>query len=363
MGSHQRVYELIQYLKTHHNLTVAYIKERVDQDSHYIKNLDEEVIFIKELKKSKFAQSKIKKFLQKYPIMRQFYEKDVVSKTKTLLKQNNYSHIIIEYLNLSYLFPLFQNQTLILDTHDIMHKRNESFKNNNQKHWLDIDKKEEFDIFSLYNQIICIQQTDHKYLEKNNIKSLTCPHPIKAVQRIPNKKNEIINIIFIGGYSVANFNSIHWFIENIWIFFHTIETLRLNIYGTISQALIRHSKKYQNIILNGKIENLNEVYANADIAINPVQMGGGLKIKNIEAMANTTALITTDEGAKGIEQKANTAYLLANSKDQWIEKMVSLIISKNLQNDISLNGQKFIHKNFNATICFSPLNDFINSAK
>lgn len=364
IGSHQRIYALIEYLKLHYNLTIAYTKERKEEDNGYIKDLEHNIIFIDELEKSSYNLQNIDYFLNENPIIKQFYSEETVLKVQTLLEKNNFSHVLVEYIKLSYLLPLFKEKITILDTHDIMNRRNESFKKNNQKHWIDITEKEELQILSLYNKVICIQKVEHNYLLQKDIRSICCPHPVKT-KNLLNKgiQNKNKKIIFIAGYSIANNTSIKWFINNIWIFFKDIKTLQLNIYGEVSKFLKDYEKKYPNIILHGKIDCLIQAYENAAIAINPVQMGGGLKIKNIEALGYGIPLITTSEGSKGLESQISNSFLLANTKDEWIEKILSLIVSEQLRVDLSRNSIDYISKYFNSDICFKDLILFINRNK
>ncbi len=362
IGSHQRVYALIEYLKKYFNLTIAYTKERKEEDNTYIEKLNHSVIFIDELEKSTYNKEEIQSFVNENQILKNFYDEDTISKTQTLLQKNNFSHIIVEYIKLSYLFPLFKEKITILDTHDIMNKRNESFKKNNQKHWIDISEEEELKILSFYDKIICIQELEHKYLLEKNINSICCPHPIKTKNFLQTiSANEKKNIIFIAGFSIANNNSIKWFIENIWIAFQDIKNVQLNIYGEVSKALKRYESTFSNIILHGKVDDLTQAYKNAQIAINPVQMGGGLKIKNIEALGYGIPLITTSEGSKGLESQINNSFLLANTKDEWIEKLISVIISNNLRQNLSSHSVEYIKNNFNEDSCFLALKNFIIS--
>ncbi|WP_320034573.1 glycosyltransferase [Halarcobacter sp.] len=362
IGSHQRVFALIEYLKHNYKLTIAYTKEKIEEDDKYIELLDHNIIFIENLEESTYNLEEVNSFLSDNPVIEQFHNKKTVSKTQTLLNKNNFSHVIVEYIKLSYLLPLLKNYITILDTHDIMNKRNESFKKNNQKHWIDISEEQELKILACYDKVICIQKVEHKYLLEKNIKSICCPHPVKTENLLlKSPKNK--NIIFIAGFSIANNTSIKWFIDNVWIFFADIENLYLNIYGEVSKALKPYEEKYTNILLHGKIDNLTKAYESATIAINPVQMGGGLKIKNIEALAYGIPLITTNEGSKGLEKQINSSFLLANTKDEWIEKILSLTISENFRENLSKNSINYISKYFNSEICFKDLISYIEKNK
>lgn len=358
MGSHQRIYFLIEFLRKYFTLYIAYLNPKKVDDEKCLKRYNLDVVFVEELQKTSFDKKSINDFLDKNPILKNFYNEEITSKLSSIFSLYKFESVIIEYLQLSYLLPLFKNKITLLDSHDIMYKRAESFEKNKQKHWLNITKEEEFSIFKNYNKVIAIQEDEYKLLLDNKIKSLYCPHPIK-VENIETEKDTKINIIFIGGYSIANKDAIEWFLNNIWKFFIKNRFISLNIYGNVSSFFKHFDTNQTNISINGKIENLKEIYQKGTIAINPVQMGGGLKIKNIEAMAYGIPLITTDVGAKGLEKGINNSFLVASTIDEWIEKLLFLILSSAQREKLLKNAKSFIEENFNENKSFSTLKEFI----
>lgn len=362
MGSHQRIYSLIEFLKKHFTIYIAYINSKTNEDEAYITKYNLDVIFVEELEKTDFDTKNINDFLEKNSLLKNFYNEEITSKLNTILSLYKFEYVIIEYLQLSYFLPLFRNKIVLLDSHDIMYKRAESFEKNNQVHWLKITREEEFSVFNNYNKVIAIQEDEYNLLLDNKIKSLYAPHPIK-IKKFQKEKKEKLNIIFIGGYSLANKNAIEWFMKNVWIFFMKNRFVHLNIYGNVSSFFKYFNTEQTNISINGKIENLEEIYKNATIAINPVQMGGGLKIKNIEAMAYGIPLITTDVGAKGLEKGINNSFLVASDIEEWIEKLLSLILSSSNRDKLSKNAFKFIQENFNEDKSYSQLKEFIEKGQ
>lgn len=350
MGSHQRVYALINYLKQHFQLTVLFTADKQACD---------EVVYLDDYEPLAFDQNIIDHFLQKHTILQSFYDRQKLEKLHRFLQDNTFATVLIEYIHLSYFLPLFKKETLILDTHDILYKRNESFKKNKQTHWIDITKDQEFALFQEYHTVICIQEEEYRLLQNEHISSLCCPHPLSPKNCFTPSKEGKKNIIFIGGFSVANLNAITWFIKEVWRFFTSTNRVELHIIGSVSEGLKKYALSDPNIILKGKVEDLSSVYTNADLAINPVQMGGGLKIKNIESMAYGIPLITTSEGAKGLQAIESKGFLLANSVDEWIEKLLSLLISETLCQQLSKAALEYIKNNFNQESCFASLKEFI----
>ena len=347
----------MNYLKAYVNITILYTEKKRASD---IKKLQEtgyenQLIFLDELEESDVNEEKINTFLKKHAVLSSFYNASHYKKFQTFINQNDFSSVIIEYIQFSYFLPLLNDIQCILDTHDILNIRNNVFKENHQYHWIDISEKEEFSIFKEYKKIICIQKQEHHYLLQHGFDSLLVPYSFKSVKTW--KEKTIKNIAFIGGNSVANANAINWFIESVWPIFSN-SGLTLEVYGTVCQAVIgnHHELRKKNIYCKGNIDDLNVLYGQkADLIINPVQLGGGLKIKNVEALASALPLITTSEGANGLEDGINHAFLLANTANEWIERIIALMISKDLREKLTTNATKYAKNNFSEKACYREL--------
>ena len=115
----------------------------------------------------------------------------------------------------------------------------------------------------------------------------------------------------------------------------------------------------KNIILHGYAKDLNVVYSKSDLIINPVLYGGGLKIKNVEALAHGIPLITTNEGANGIEDGINFAFLVANSVDEWIEAILAMKLSRELRQKLSENAIEYSKYYFSDENCYQKVVDVL----
>ncbi len=357
LGSRMRLYHLLNYLKAYVDITIIYTEKKRDHDMRKLHEIGyvEQVVFLDEIESSEIDEKKINIFLDKHDVLKRFYNASHYKKFQTFIDQNKFDSVIIEYIQFSYFLPLLEGTQCILDTHDIMNIRNKVFKENNQVHWIDISEKEEFSIFREYEKIMCIQKKEHNYLLSHDLDSLLVPYSFPIVKTLKEKKMK--NIVFIGGNNLANANAINWFIVHIWPIFKN-SGLTLEVYGTVCQAVIGNDQELtrDNIYIKGKIDDLNVLYERrADLIINPVQLGGGLKIKNVEALANALPLITTSEGANGLEDGINNAYLLANTVDEWIESIIAVMISKDLRKKLSENALEYAKNNFSEKACYSKL--------
>lgn len=73
----------------------------------------------------------------------------------------------------------------------------------------------------------------------------------------------------------------------------------------------------QHIIYAGFVDDIEMYFKAADVFLNPVQRGGGIKTKMVESIAYGTTVVATESGAAGIERMACGDKLVVVSDDDW----------------------------------------------
>ena len=283
-----------------------------------------------------------------------FFNIEYKKKFVYFVKKNNFDNIIIEYIRLDYLLDGLEiNSKKIIDTHDLFFIRTKIYRENRLIDYIEVTKEEEFAILKKYDTILAIQKNEKKMLDENFAhKTLLVSHYAPAKNLYKNAL-EVIKIGFISGR--ANIEHLRWFLNNVWHFFQQYPSIYLHIYGSISVGR-RTWIMPKNCRLNGIKSNIEDIYQNINLAINPVRYGSGLKIKNVEALAYGIPLITTDEGANGIEDGINKAFLLANAVDEWIDAILMLSFSPTLRKMLSESAFSYAKKNFGKEVYYSLLN-------
>ncbi|MBI3232682.1 MAG: glycosyltransferase family 4 protein, partial [Bacteroidetes bacterium] len=77
------------------------------------------------------------------------------------------------------------------------------------------------------------------------------------------------------------------------------------------------SYRSQNIIYAGFVDDIELYFKGADIFLNPVQSGGGIKTKMVEAIAFGTTVIATESGAAGVVRDVCGEKLVVVKDDDW----------------------------------------------
>ncbi|MEX1013989.1 MAG: glycosyltransferase family 4 protein, partial [Candidatus Paceibacterota bacterium] len=70
-------------------------------------------------------------------------------------------------------------------------------------------------------------------------------------------------------------------------------------------------------------------YSKADICINPMQDGTGLKIKTLEALAHGKWVVSTFEGGSGLRDMIGKGLYCSDDPKEWIEALDNAFSVKN----------------------------------
>jgi len=85
----------------------------------------------------------------------------------------------------------------------------------------------------------------------------------------------------------------------------------------------------KNIIYAGFVEDIEMYFKAADLFLNPVQSGGGIKTKMVEAIAFGTSVVTTETGAMGIHRDICGKKLIVVPDNDWKSFAEAIILHAN----------------------------------
>lgn len=259
------------------------------------------------------------------------------------LAQQRYDAVVLQYIRLSYLRHVRGMPELsILDIHDVMSLRVKNFALFGLDHFLKIEEREELSILSGFRFILAIQAYEYKYL--NAVfpgQAIYFPHALSEVtRRSPPARPK--RIIFVGGDSPMNRDGLNWFLQQVWPCFLD-RGVELHVAGDVCKTI---AQDHPNVVLHGRVDDLKGFLRQADLAINPVYYGGGLKIKTVEYLCYGIPAVLTLEAAFGVPGGEGEAYLLARSRGEFISHLDRLISDPELCRKVSEQAFAFGRRQF-----------------
>ncbi|MBI3649759.1 MAG: glycosyltransferase [Acidobacteria bacterium] len=133
-------------------------------------------------------------------------------------------------------------------------------------------------------------------------------------------------VLFVGSMDYhANVDAVVRFAEDIWpTLTGRFPQLLFTVVGRKPAAAIRALEKLPNLEVTGTVDDVRPFYSEAFVAVVPLRIGGGSRLKILEAMAAGVPVISTRLGAEGLELKDRENFLLAETSADFCKALVEL---------------------------------------
>ena len=88
--------------------------------------------------------------------------------------------------------------------------------------------------------------------------------------------------------------------------------------------------------------------------------GTGIKNKILEAMSMELPVVSTSIGISGINSDNYIHYLLADTPEEFKNRIIQLISNKTLRENIGKNARSFVEKNYSWKLSMKKFDEIIN---
>jgi hypothetical protein len=133
--------------------------------------------------------------------------------------------------------------------------------------------------------------------------AITCPRP-PHVTREPNR------LVFVGSDSLPNLDGLRWFLADIWPRLLAWQPdLTLDLVGNCGSALGRLP---QGVYRAGQVRQLEAILHKASLAISPLRVGSGLKIKLLDYARHGLTTIATPVSLQGFARDKTAPFITAS---------------------------------------------------
>jgi len=271
------------------------------------------------------------------------YNELLDEKIMALHREYSFSAVIVEYIFNTRAFLNFGNEVLkVVDTHDVMTDRHKHFlRAGKPAVWYSTPRREEKKGIDRADVVMAIQDREASFYRKlTRKKVITIGHSVTvsapSLKALPQER-----ILFVGSNNPNNFHAITDFIKDFLpVLRMKNKGLQLLLAGRICQAI----EESEGVVRLGEVADLADAYNTSDIVCNPLTIGTGLKIKMIEALGYGKAVISTTVGAEGLEEGAGSAFLLADTPEQFSFQIGRLLEEPGCFNSIAEHAAQFANR-------------------
>ena len=261
--------------------------------------------------------------------------------------------LICEYVLLAPILELVPDNIItIVDTHDKFGNRNARLRaeSENAGLWWSLTMNQEKRLLEKFDYALAIQKTEgdyfHSIVDNNKVNVVTLDILNLPSVFVSHEHSFDNTIGFIGSNNGHNNYGLTYFIERCWPkILEANPKAKLLVAGTVK---INLNDDIKNVYSLGLVNNvLDDFYKKCSFVINPCFTGSGLKIKTIEALSYGLPVVSTAEGATGIEDFNNKGLLIKDiCNNDFIDACLMLLNDINFLRESGLNARKSIQQSY-----------------
>jgi len=163
----------------------------------------------------------------------------------------------------------------------------------------------------------------------------------------PAQSSERRDVLFMGRMDYhANIDAALYFVRHVWPLVRKRRPeLRLVIVGAQPPKQILALRE-QGIAVTGTVDDVRPYYHSALVSVVPLRVGGGTRLKVLEAMAAGTPVLSTSLGAEGLAITPGKDILIADTPQAMADGIVSSQAESALWQQLVTNGRRLVQEKY-----------------
>jgi len=155
-------------------------------------------------------------------------------------------------------------------------------------------------------------------------------------------------IVFVGSMDYhANVEGAVTFARNVWPAIHQHKPLlTFTIVGKDPAPAVRDLSSIKGIEVTGSVPDVRPYYREAVAAIVPLNVGGGSRLKILEAMAAGVPVVSTTLGAEGLQVRNGENILVADGEDRLTKAVIDLVNDEELRAQLVSGGHALVAERY-----------------
>ena len=372
-GDKLRAYHQIKELAKNHEIHLVCLTDQKIKEEWIseIKKICKELHVFK-LNKALIYWNTAKQFFTDKPYqVGYFYQRSIQKKINSVISELKPDHIYCQLIRTAEYVKNIQHIKKTIDYMDALGKgmfRRAEIATGIKKRLFRIEGKRlseyENRIFDYFNHHTIISEQDRKFInhaQQNNIVVIEngIDESFFNFDRALEKKYDLV---FTGNMNYApNIECSEFIVHEILpILLLKNPTIQLLISGANPNKRIVNLVG-KNVSISGWVEDIRTSYASGKIFVAPLFIGTGLQNKLLEAMAMGVPCVTTTLAGNGLGLGNSNIVLVADSKEEFAEKISSLLDNQDLYKQVSTSAREYVQRSFSWEFATKRLDAILRS--
>lgn len=341
-GGKIRTFNILKQLSKYHKVhLLCFSFSAKDRDLlHLVEDLGVRATLVP-LRDSSVITKSLKILLSPLPVSISKYRSARMRKAMDdLLKDQQFDAIHVDHLHMAYYGAFYQDMLCFMDEHNVEYKildRCAKVEKSPVKRWVYMNqtrKMKRFESASIgfFDGVFACSFDDQLDLSHLNA-GLTPVHVVPngvdtAYFDMPvNAQTAHETLVFTGSMDwLPNDDGITYFCTEILpVIWSTKPAVKIVVVGKSPSSAVKSlAAKDKRVIVTGRVEDVRPYIQQSGIFIVPLRIGGGTRIKILEAMAARKAVVSTSIGAEGIRYKDGVNIAIADTPQTFARKIIEL---------------------------------------
>jgi glycosyltransferase involved in cell wall biosynthesis len=153
-----------------------------------------------------------------------------------------------------------------------------------------------------------------------------------------------------------NVDAMLWFVNQVLPKIQAqVPEARLYIVGQKPHARLNALRDQHGVYITGRVPLVQPYLHSAGVYVAPLRMGGGTRLKIMEAMASGCAVVSTTIGASGLQGDARRAMVIADSASEMAYKVVRLLQDPERRQGLGTAAREYVKAYYDWSVIIPQL--------
>jgi len=295
-----------------------------------------------------------------YPyIVTSHYTAAFQSRLQRLIKQQKYNLVICEWTPYALYLRELEEVKSVIVAHNIessIWQRYEEYEKNPFKKWyisIQRRKVEKYErvCFRWANGATAVSE-----LEAEQIRKWGVPYPVEIIENGVDREYFSSSDVEIDPHMLVFTGSMDWrpnqdaaryFVHDILPLIRRENPLTtVVLVGRKPPKMITELGKIEGVTVTGTVDDVRPYIARAALYIVPLRIGGGSRLKILEAMSMKKAVVSTFVGAEGLRVTDGINILLGDTPKAFAEKVLACLRDTTLRARLAEKGRRLVKQHY-----------------
>lgn len=209
----------------------------------------------------------------------------------------------------------------------------------------------EAEMSGIFDINVFVSKTDEKTLTERvpGLCSAIVPNGVDVEYFTPNQGKDMPALIYTGGMNMfANRDAVMFFLSEIWpLIRKQVPEVRFFAVGQDPpKELLDLASRDSHVVVTGYVNDVRPLVRDASVYVVPLRVGGGTRLKVLDAMAMGKAMVSTSIGCEGLDVRSDQHLVVADSPDLFAEKTVRLLQDPSRRETLGRAARELVERRY-----------------